>query len=88
MSGTVVGLVQAFVGSEGVITARVFVGHESAMSALGTGLVGSVKTTMVNEFSTAGHHVTSQDGTNVQIGLAYETLVLESGHFRLQAQQP
>ena len=65
MSGIVLGLVQAFVGSEGVVTARVFVGHESAMSALGAGLVGFVKTTMVNEFSTAGHRVTSQDGSNV-----------------------
>ena len=58
-------LVQAFIGSEGVVTARVFVGHESTMSALGTGLVGSAKTTVVNEFSAAGHPVASLDGTNV-----------------------
>ena len=64
-SGIVIGLVQAFVGSERVVTARVFVGHESAMSALGTGLVGFVKTTVVNEFPAAEHHVTSQDGSNV-----------------------
>ena len=58
------------------------------MSALGAGLVGSVKTTVVNEVSAAGHPVTSQDGTNVQIRLTDETLVLESGHFWWQAQQP
>ena len=35
------------------------------MSALGTGLVGSAKTTVVNEFPAAGHPVASLDGTNV-----------------------
>ena len=58
------------------------------MSALGAGLVGSAKTTVVNEFSAAGHPVASQDGTNVQIGLTDETLVLESGHVWWQTQQP
>ena len=56
---------QTFVGSERVVAARVFVGHESAMSALRTGLVRFVKTPVMNEFPATGHPVTSLDGSNV-----------------------
>ena len=47
------------------------------MTALETGLAGFAKTTFVNEFPAAGHHVTFHDGLNVEIGLTDETLVLE-----------